>query len=32
MDLLWPAALDDDPACRFVGDAITTRECPHPGR
>jgi LysR family transcriptional activator of mexEF-oprN operon len=24
MDLLWPAALDDDPACRFVRDSIAT--------
>jgi LysR family transcriptional activator of mexEF-oprN operon len=24
MDLLWPAALEDDPACRFVRDAIAT--------
>jgi LysR family transcriptional regulator, mexEF-oprN operon transcriptional activator len=24
MDLLWPAALEDDPACRFVRDAIVT--------
>lgn len=24
MDLLWPAALETDPACRFVRDAITS--------
>ena len=24
MDLLWPVALEDDPACRFVRDAIAT--------
>jgi hypothetical protein len=24
MDLLWPAALDDDAACRFVRDSVAT--------